>query len=206
MTPTKFIILCLAGWINREQQAVIEYLWEEVRVLKEILGKRPRFNDAQRCRLAAKAKKIRFGRLKEIANIATPQTLLRWFRTLVGKKYDSSKTRRVGRPSTKEEIAELVVKMARENERWGYTKIRDALRNLGVKLGRNTVKRILLAQGIEPAPERSKKTTWTTFIKAHFGMSETRFVDLDVFPIICDRVVPRRRSQQRGSTNGCEES
>ena len=73
MEPTKFILLCLAGWINREQQAVIEYQQEEIRALKEIHGKKPRFNDAQRRRLAAKAKKIRFGRLKEIANIATPQ-------------------------------------------------------------------------------------------------------------------------------------
>ncbi len=86
---------------------MIEYLREEIRVLKEIHGKKLRFNDAQRRRLAVKAKKIRFGRLKEISNIATPQTLLRWFRTLVAKKYDSSKTGRVGRPSTKKEIAEL---------------------------------------------------------------------------------------------------
>ena len=45
MNPSKFILLCLAGWINREQQAVIEYLQEEIRMLKEIHGKRPRFND-----------------------------------------------------------------------------------------------------------------------------------------------------------------
>jgi hypothetical protein len=76
----RFILLCLAGWVNREQQAVIEYLLEEIRVLKEIHGKRPRFSDAQRRRLAAKAKKLRYGKLKEIVNIATPQTLLRWFR------------------------------------------------------------------------------------------------------------------------------
>ena len=60
MDPSKFILLCLAGWINREQQAVIEYLQEEVRVLKEIHGKSPRFNNRQRRRLAAKAKKLRF--------------------------------------------------------------------------------------------------------------------------------------------------
>jgi hypothetical protein len=57
MNPMEFILLCLAGWINREQQAVIEYLSEEIRVLKEIHGKRPRFNDAQRRRLAVKVKK-----------------------------------------------------------------------------------------------------------------------------------------------------
>jgi len=88
---------------------------EEIRVLKEIHGKRPRFSDAQRRRLAAKAKKLRYGRLKEIVNIATPQTLLRWFRNLVAKKYDSSGNRRVERPSTREEIVELVLKMAKEN-------------------------------------------------------------------------------------------
>ena len=130
MDRIKFILLCFAGWINREQQAVIDYQREEIGVLMEIHGKKPRFNDEQRRRLAAKAKKIRYGKLKEIANIATPQTLLRWFRKLVGKKYDSSKTRRVGRPSKKEEIVQLVLKMAMENERWGYTRIRDAVNNL----------------------------------------------------------------------------
>ena len=66
MDPTKFILLCLAGWLNREQQAVIDYQREEIRVLKEIHGKRPRFNDEQRRRLAAKAKKIRFGQLRRL--------------------------------------------------------------------------------------------------------------------------------------------
>jgi hypothetical protein len=55
VNPLEFILLCLAGWIQREQQAVIEYLQEEIRVLKELHGKRPRFNDRQRRRLAALA-------------------------------------------------------------------------------------------------------------------------------------------------------
>jgi hypothetical protein len=77
--------ICLAGWINREQQAAIEYLREEIRVLKEYVGpKRFRFTDEQRRRLAAKAKKVKFGRLKEIANLVTPQTLLNCFRRLMG--------------------------------------------------------------------------------------------------------------------------
>ena len=118
MEAMKMILIIMAGWMNRRQQHVIDYLQEEIRMLKEIHGKRPRFNDRQRRRLAAKAKKLRFGRLKEIANLATPQTLLRWFRTLVAKKYDSSKKRGVGRPRTKNESVELVVKMAMENQRW----------------------------------------------------------------------------------------
>jgi hypothetical protein len=101
MSPCHFILLCLAGWINRDQQAVIEYLQEEIQILKEMHGRRPQFNDRQRKRLAAKAKKLKFNRLKEVANLATPQTLLRWFRTLVAKKYDSSDKRRVGRVVSK---------------------------------------------------------------------------------------------------------
>src|SRR6185436_8984977 len=98
MDAARFILICLAGWMNRNQQHVIEYLMEEVRVLKEHLGsKRLRFTDDQRGRLARKAKKIRFGKLREIAAIVTPQTLLAWHRRLIAKKYDSG-SKRVGRP------------------------------------------------------------------------------------------------------------
>ena len=78
----------LPGWINREQQAVIEYLHEEINVLRELFGsKKLRFSDDQRRRLARKAKQVKFGRLKEFCNVATPQTLLAWFRRLEAAKY-----------------------------------------------------------------------------------------------------------------------
>jgi putative transposase len=110
VNPVKFILLCLVGWMQREQQAVIDNLQEEVCVLREAFGeKQPRLNDAQRIRLAAKAKKVKFGRRKEVASIVTPQTLLRWHRELVAKKYDSSRRRRRGRPTTPEEMAQLVI-------------------------------------------------------------------------------------------------
>ena len=184
MNPYEFILLCLAGWINREQQTVIEYLQEEIRVLKEIHGKRPRFKDRQRRRLAAKARKLRFSRLKEIANLATPQTLLRWFRTLVARKYDSSQKRRVGRPRTKKEIAELVVRMATENQRWGYTRIRDALDNLGHEISRDTVANILKEGGIEPAPERGPHTTWADFLRRHWEvMAASDFFSVEIWSV-----------------------
>ena len=99
----------------------------------------------------------------------TPDTILRWYRRLVAKKYDGSKRRGLGRPATDKDISALLVRMARENPGWGYTRLRDALRHLGHEVGRTTVKRILLDHGIEPAPERGKKTSWGTFIKAHLG-------------------------------------
>ena len=116
--PIRFILICLADWSNREQQAVIEYLREEVRVLRELRGKRPRFSDIQRRRLATKAKKIRYGRLKEIANVVTPDTLLRWSRKLIAAKYDSSSFPRSGRLKTTEAIEDLTVRMAQENGTW----------------------------------------------------------------------------------------
>jgi putative transposase len=59
--------------------------------------------------------------------------------------------------------------MARNNPTWGYTRIRGALYNLGHEIGRNTIKRILLDNGIDPAPLRNKRMSWETFLKAHWG-------------------------------------
>lgn len=71
------VLMALAGWINRQQQDVIDYLREEVRVLRELQGrKRLRFSDDQRLRLARKAKRLGLSRLKEVAAIVSPQTLL----------------------------------------------------------------------------------------------------------------------------------
>jgi transposase InsO family protein len=99
----------------------------------------------------------------------TPDTLLRWYRHLIAEKYDSSQVRRAGRPKTPPEIEQLILRMARENPRWGYTRIRGALRNLGHEIGRNTIKRILLENGYDPAPLRRKGMSWETFLKAHWG-------------------------------------
>ena len=75
MNVTKLMVVALAGWINQQQEDVIDYLREEVRVLKELHGKkRLRFTDEQRRRLARKAKRIGIGRLREIVGLVTPQT------------------------------------------------------------------------------------------------------------------------------------
>jgi transposase InsO family protein len=63
----------------------------------------------------------------------------------------------------------LVVRLAKENTGWGYTKLRDVMFTLGHKIGRTTVRRILAEDGIEPAPERRKHMPWATFLKAHWG-------------------------------------
>jgi len=102
----------------------------------------------------------------------------------VAQKYDSSKQRKVGRPKTGEEIAKLVVQIAKENERWGYTRIRDALENLGHEISRDTVANILKENGIEPAPERGPRTTWADFLKRHWEvMAATDMFTVEVWSL-----------------------
>ena len=90
----------------------------------------------------------------------TPDTLLRWYRTLIAKKYDGSSARSRSHPKTAAEIERLIVQMARDNSAWGYTRIRGALYNLGHEIGCNTIKRILLDNGIDPAPLRNYGMSW----------------------------------------------
>jgi transposase InsO family protein len=107
--------------------------------------------------------------LGQVATVVTPDTLLRWYRELVAKKYDGSQEHAKGRPVTKADIAQLVLRMAKENPTWGYTRLRGALDHLGHEVGRGTIQRILSDAGLEPAPERGKRGSWAAFLKAHAG-------------------------------------
>ncbi len=181
--PWTLLVVAVAGWIQREQQLAIEYLLEENRVLKARLrGKRLRFTDDERRRLAAKGKVLGRKLLAEVAGIVTPNTLLAWHRKLIAKKWDySSRRKKPGRPPIMNEITDLVVRMARENPRWGYTRIRGALANLGHKVARGTIANILREHGITPAPERGKRIPWSTFLKAHWeSFAATDFLTVEV--------------------------
>jgi putative transposase len=166
----QLFLICLAGWINRNQQNAIEYLQEEVRVLREQLGKKPRFNDDQRRRLATKAKRIGLQQLKEITAIVTPRTLLGWHQRLIADKYDGSAKRSPGRPPTPGKVRELILRMAAENRTWGYTRIQGALQNLGHEIGRGTIAKVLQEAGVDPAPDRQKRTTWKEFLRTHWDV------------------------------------
>lgn len=166
--PLRFLALLIAGWASRHQHEMIEYLQAENSVLRHQLGgKRVLFTDAQRRRLARYAHVVGRRRLREIPTIVTPVTLLRSYRELVAKKYDGSSKRGPGRPRIPGEIEGLIVEMARDNPRWGYTRIQGALQNLGYIVARNTIKRVLVENGIDPAGQR--RTTWKSFLRAHWG-------------------------------------
>ncbi len=119
--PMTMLLVMLAGWINQHQQDVIEYLKTENAILKEKIGKkRIILSDQQRRTLAVLAKKISFKGLNEICGVFSPDTLLRWHRELIAKKYDGSKCRKHGRPQISEELRNLIIKIAQRNRGWGY--------------------------------------------------------------------------------------
>ncbi len=165
--PLQVLLVTLAGWVNRHQQHVIEYLVEENRVLKEQMkGRRLQLSDDQRCRLAAKGRRLGRRLLSQVATIVTPDTILRWHRQLIARKW-TFQPKRAGRPGTRHEISSLIVRMATENPAWGYTRIQGALKNLGHRVARSTVAKVLKAHGIPPAPDRP--SSWRTFLRAHWG-------------------------------------
>ena len=160
-------VASLLGWLHCEQHKVVEYLREENRVLKAQLGsRRVQLTDEERRRFAVLGASLGRRILAEVATIVTPDTILRWHRQLIARKWTYPK-RRPGRPSVLPEIRRLVVRMATDNPNWGYTRIQGALKNLGHRVARSTIATILKQHGIPPSGERP--TSWQTFLRAHWG-------------------------------------
>jgi len=178
--PLQVLLLAVSGWVNRHQQEVIEYLVEENRVLKEQMkGRKLRLNDDQRRRLAAKAKRLGRRALNQVATIVTPDTLMRWYRKLIALKW-TYEAKRVGRPGLMKTIAALIIRMARENSGWGYSRIEGELKNIGHRVARTTIANVLKANGIKPAPDRP--SSWRSFLQAHWGqVAATDFFSVEVW-------------------------
>ncbi len=178
------LIAMIAGWLQRHQQHVIAYLHEENRVLKAHLdGHRLRLTDTERRRLAALAHPLGRKRLTEVATLATPDTLMRWYQRLVAQKFDGSKKRRpLGRPRVAEEVEQLVMRMAEENPSWGYRRMQGALANLGHGIDKITVRNILRRHHMDPAPQRRKGgMSWGQFLKLHWEvLAATDFFTVEV--------------------------
>ena len=167
--PLQYLIATLALWLNRQQQEVIDYLNEENRLLKAKLGDREiHFADAERRRLAIRAKAIGRKLLGQLEALVTPDNLLRWHRELVAQKWNFVHRRGPGRPRTNDQITALIVRMATDHPSWGYTRLLGALRNVGLKVDRGIVANVLKENGIDPAPLRGKRTKWSTFLKSHW--------------------------------------
>jgi transposase len=179
LQPLHMMLCVLSEYVRREQEKQIEYLQVESRILREkIGGSRVLLSDDQRRRLAVKGKALGRRQLGEVAIIAQADTVLRWHRELIEKPEQRSNPRHAtGRPRIDQEVVALVLRMARENESWGYKRIQGQLSNVGFRIGKSSVANILKAHGIEPAPTRRQTTSWTTFLKSHFDVFQESILD-----------------------------
>ena len=163
----------LSGWVNQRQQQIIEFQNAQIEALMQKLGKkRILLTDAQRRVLAVKGKALGRKALRELTTIVTPDTILRWHRELVAKKWDYADRRKKspGRPRIRQVIVDLTLKFAKENPTWGYDRIQGALANVGYHISDTTVANVLKQHGIEPAPDRQRTGDWNTFLKAHWDV------------------------------------
>jgi hypothetical protein len=165
------LLAFVTGLVNQELLLRNEYLAAENRTLRAHLPPRLRLTDAERSTLAEIAKRLGRKSLKDIAQVARPDTIMGWYRRLVAQKFDGSKHRAYpGRPRIAAEIEAVVVRFARENRGWGYDRIVGALANLGHSVSDRTVGNILRRHNLPPAPERSRGTTWKEFIQRHMDV------------------------------------
>ena len=165
------ILAFVTGLVDQELLAQNEYLVAENRILKAQSQGRLKLTDAERATLGEIGHRLGRKALAEVANVARPDTILAWYRKLVARKFDGSKTRRSpGRPRIKRAVEQLIVRMAKENRDWGYDRIAGALANLGYQVCDQTVGNVLQRHALPPAPERKHTTSWAAFIRMHLAL------------------------------------
>jgi putative transposase len=165
------ILAYVTGSVDQELLAQNEYLAAENRILKAQLQGRLKLSDTERALLGEIGHRLGRKALAEVATVARPDTILAWYRKLVARKFDGSKARRgPGRPRIRQEVEQLIVRMASENRDWGYDRIVGALANLGYVISDQTVGNILHRHGLLSAPERKRTTTWPDFIRTHLAL------------------------------------
>jgi putative transposase len=155
-------LLILPNGDDGAKDLEILVLRQQLRVLRRKTG-RPRFTACDRVLLAAASRVL--PRQRWASFLVTPQTLLRWHRTLVRRKWTYGKQRKSGRPPIDPQTAALVLRMARVNARWGCMRICGELRKLGIRVGATTIRTLLRRHGLGPSPRRLGPT-WAQFLRA----------------------------------------
>jgi len=164
------------GRLQDEKDIELLVLRHQVKVLQRQV-KRPRLNRLDRVLLAAASRAMTRGSWSSF--VVRPETLLRWHRELVRKKWTYRRTGHPGRPPIEPEVRDLIVRLGRENPRWGYQRIRGELLKLEIKISATTVRTILLRGGLDPAPRRAGPT-WAEFLRSQAaGILATDFFTVE---------------------------
>ncbi len=178
-SPLYFLVGRLLGVGGRrtdEKDIELLVLRHQVMVLQRQVT-RPRLTRLDRVLLAAAS--TRLPRHSWSSFMVRPETLLRWHRELVRRKWTYRKTGQPGRPPVDADVRDLVVRLGRENLRWGYQRIRGELLKLGIRISATTVRAILLRAGLDPAPRRAGPT-WAEFLRSQAaGILATGFFTVE---------------------------
>jgi putative transposase len=187
MYSLPFITCLIAATIlarqNKAPLSEVVYLRAEIAFLHSQGPKRKKlvFSDAWRKRLARAAEEIPWQRLEQIATVAKAGTIRSWRRLMgvgkLGVRYAGP-----GRPRTKLDVEQTVVRLATENPTWGQIRIRGEMMKLGVRLAARTVAAILTRHGLGPAPKRRADPMWRQFVTDHLDcLVATDFFTVDVW-------------------------
>src|SRR6266540_5820979 len=156
----ELIVLFARG--DRAKELEILVLRHELSILRRQVGQ-PRFELHDRLLLTALSRVIPRRRWNVFP--VRPETVLRWHRRLVARRW-TYPHRRPGRPPIGREVRELILRLARENPSWGYLRIVGELRKLGIEISATSVRNILAQAGLPPAPRRDRQS-WRAFLRAH---------------------------------------
>ena len=159
-----FALVWLLGRPRRSKELEILVLRHELAILRRQAA-RPKLTRADRALLAALSRSL--PRTAWAGFSVKPETLLRWHRQLIARRWTYSH-RAPGRPPLARSLRELIVRLARENPHWGYKRIVGEIKGLGIAVSATSVRKVLLEAGLQPAPQRTR-SSWRAFLRAQAG-------------------------------------
>ncbi|MHA2253672.1 MAG: integrase core domain-containing protein [Candidatus Kariarchaeaceae archaeon] len=119
-------------------------------------------------RLAHIGKRLGRKVLDDACCVFSPDTIIKWHRYLIARKYDGSRYRKAGRRRISEELENLIIQIALKNKAWGTRRIKGQLKYVGYNISHTTIGEVLKRNGINPSPYRKRKTRWNEFLKSHW--------------------------------------
>ena len=190
-----FVLALLLSWLidlgtlrfqsDRDKELEILLLRRQLAILQRTQPRPPRLSRWEKLGLAVLGGKLRAlpaaarARVEESLRLVTPATVLCWHRDLVRRKWTMRQSRPAGRPPIRAELADLILRLARENPQWGYRGIAGELAKLGYRVGRSTIAAVLKRHRVPPAPTRDRGSTW----RAWYRHSQQQLLACDVFQV-----------------------
>ncbi len=161
---------------DSEKDMEILLLRHQLRIVQRKFAQAPRVSKWEKGILAVLAVQFRRcsvgtgRRLDEVLLLFKPDTVLRWHRQLVRRKWTFPQGKPTGRPPVASELEQLIARLANENPRWGYSKIQGELLKLGYTVSRSSVRNVLKRHHIRPSPQRKKQgSNWRNFLGHYAG-------------------------------------